>query len=154
MIRGNSTALLFFQNGEAVSHFLKFFPGLVASFLLMNTPLTRHKWGHSGAALSYTLQQAQPRCAPWRVTELQGFPQSLPCGEKGWTPGVTKSKLAFLVHSPTTLLPRQSISKHRGPGRNPKAWMISDWSVTSHELAEKSFLSTGRKRMEIKLFSK
>lgn len=127
----NSPTIHFFTNWEVGAHFLKFFPGPVASFLPSPHLPHQHQWRPPSAALDLALHGGpHPCCAPPHpptprlMAELQGFPQPVPrlcAGKKGRIPGATESKLVFVVHSSATSLPGQSISKHRGLGRSPKA---------------------------------
>lgn len=157
MIPSNSLALLFFQNGGAGVPLSKILPWPGCVLPLRAPPHTSLPLAFWECPGLHPAAGPAPRDSLFpsrRVTELQGSRQPGPHGKRPGPQGFTKSKLVFLVHSPATSLPGQSRLKHKGLGRNPKVWTISDWSVTSRELAEKSFLSTGRKRIEIKLFSK
>lgn len=121
MIRGNSPALLFFQNGEAVSHFLKFFPGRVASFLLMHTPLTRHKWGHSGAALSCTLQQAQPPLCSLEGNGVAGLPTASALWGKRLDPGGYQEQTGLSCTFTNNVAARSEYIKTQRPWKKPQS---------------------------------
>lgn len=81
----NSPTIHFFTNWEVGAHFLKFFPGPVASFLPSPHLPHQHQWRPPSAALDLALLGGpHPCCAPPHpppprlMAELQGFPQPVP----------------------------------------------------------------------------